>query len=202
MITEIWLHRKSILRRGRAVVNIDIRLKAEDVQILQSIIGSILNKIEHDEFMFSNTSSQVVKFVLEDSFFYLYSFTEELDYFGAEEDVAVWSVEKKELPFVTEKDFVSTPIKEKVTSVQIVQEHQELFENNQKTYDVWVTRGIIIDFEDHELAFEKPIWFSEDIVIRKGYNLIEKFQPVEEICKAENWKDGVKMLCSREVITL
>ena len=58
-------------------------------------------------------------------------------------------------------------------------------------YDVWVTRGIIIEFGDHELAFEKPVWFSEDIVIRKGYNLIVKFQPVEEICKGGKWKDGV-----------
>lgn len=184
------------------MISIDVRLKAEEIQILQATIGSILNKIEHDEFMFSNTSSQVVKFVLDDSLFYLYSFTEALDYFGAEEDVAVWSIEKKELPFIASKDFISTPIREKVTSVQIVQEHQELFENNQKIYDVWVTRGIIIGFKDHELAFEKPIWFSEDIVIRKGYNLIEKFQPVEEICKDGKWKDGVKMVCSREVITL
>ena len=70
------------------------------------------------------------------------------------------------------------------------------------TYDVWVTRGIIIEFGDHELAFEKPVWFSEDIVIRKGYNLLEKFQPVDEICKAGKWKDGVTMECSREVMTL
>ena len=32
--------------------------------------------------------------------------------------------------------------------------------------------------------------------------LIEKFQPVEEICKAGKWKDGVIMKCSREVMTL
>ena len=69
-------------------------------------------------------------------------------------------------------------------------------------YDVWVTRGIIIDFDNHELAFEKPVWFSEDIVIRKGYNLSEKFQPTEEICKAGKWKDGVMMECSREVVIL
>lgn len=184
------------------MINIDVRLKIEDLQILQAAVGSTLDRIEHDEFVFSNTSSQAVRFVLEDALFYLYSFTEALDYFGAEEDVAVWSVEKKEYPLIADKDFVNTPIKERVASIQIVQEHQELFENNQKTYDVWVTRGIIIDFGDHELAFEKPIWFSEDIVIRRGYNLIEKFQSAEEICKAGKWKDGVTMVCSREVITL
>ena len=123
------------------MVSIDVRLKNEDIQILQAAVGKTLDRVEHDEFVFTNTSSQAVRLVLGDAPFYL-------------------------------------------------------------TYDVWVTRGIIIEFGDHELAFEKPVWFSEDIVIRRGYDLIEKFQPVEEICKAGKWKDGVIMKCSREVMTL
>ena len=184
------------------MVSIDVRLKDEDVQILRAAVGKNLDRIEHDEFVFTNASSQAVRFVLGNAIFYLYSFTEPLDYYGAEEDVAVWSVEEKEYPLIADKSFVTTPIQEKISAIRIVQEHQRLFENAQQTYDVWVTRGIIIDFGDHELAFEKPVWFSEDIVIRKGYDLIEKFQPVEEICKAGKWKDGVTMECSREVVTL
>ena len=184
------------------MVSLDLRLKNDDVWILQTTVGEILDMIEYDEFVFTNTSSQAVRFVLGNVSFYLYSFTEPIDYFGAEEDVAVWSVEDKEYPLIAEKNFVKTPIKEKVASIRIVQEHQKMYECSQQTYDVWVTRGIIIDFGNHELAFEKPVWFSEDIVIWKGYNLIEKFQPVEEICKAEKWKDGVTVECSREVVTL
>ena len=116
--------------------------------------------------------------------------------------MAVWSVEEKEYPMIADKSFVPTPVQEKIATIRTVQEHQRLFENAQQTYDVRVTRGIIIDFGDHELAFEKPVWFSEDIVIRKGYDRIEKFQPVEEIYKAGKWKDGVTMECSREVVAL
>ena len=170
------------------MVSIDVRLKNEDIQILQAAVGKTLDRVEHDEFVFTNTSSQAVRLVLGDAPFYLYSFTEALDYYGAEEDVAVWSVEEKEYPLIADKNFVTTPIQEKIAAVRIVQEHQMLFENAQQTYDVWVTRGIIIEFGDH--------------VIRRGYDLIEKFQPVEEICKAGKWKDGVIMKCSREVMTL
>ena len=184
------------------MVSIDVRLKSEDVQILQEAVGKNLDRIEHDEFVFTNASSQAVRFVLGDDLFYLYSFTEPLDYYGAEEDVAVWSVEEKAYPLIADKSFVTTPVQKRISAIRIVQEHQMLYENAQQTYDVWVTRGIIIDFGDHELAFEKPVWFSEDIVIRKGYDLIEKFQPVEEICKAGKWKDGVTMECSREMVTL
>ena len=135
------------------MICIDVRLKTEDVQILQAAIGDVLSRIDHDEFEFSNTSLQAVRVVLEDSVFYLYSFTEPLDYYGSEEDVAVWSVEAREYPMIAEKDFASTPIKERIESIRIVQEHQELFEDNKKTYDVWVTRGIIFDFKDPQLAF-------------------------------------------------
>lgn len=40
---------------------IDIRLKESDRQILKSIIGKTLDCIEHDEFTFTDSSSQVVK---------------------------------------------------------------------------------------------------------------------------------------------
>ena len=184
------------------MVKIDVRLKKEEVQILQTAVGKLLNKVEHDEFIFTNTTTQAVRFDLEDACFYLYSFTEAFDYYGSEEEVAIWTVEEKEYPFIKEKEFVSTPIKEKISAIKIVQEHQELFENNQQTYDVWVTRGIIVELGDHEVAFEKPAWFSEDIVIRKGYNLIETFRPIEEITKAERWRDGVKMNCYRKIVYL
>ena len=187
---------------GKDMVSINIRLKTECIQILQAAVGKSLKEIEHDKYVSSNTSSQAVRFDMEDTIFYLYSFTEPLDYYGAKEDVAVWSVEEKAYPLIADKSFVTTPVQKRISAIRIVQEHQRLFENAQQTYDVWVTRGIIIDFGDHELAFEKPVWFSEDIVIRKGYDLIEKFQPVEEICKAGKWKDGVTMECSREVVTL
>lgn len=85
------------------MVSLDLRLKNDDVRILQTTVGEILDMIEYDEFVFTNTSSQAVRFVLGNVSFYLYSFTEPIDYFGAEEDVAVWSVEDKEYPLFAEK---------------------------------------------------------------------------------------------------
>ena len=77
-----------------------------------------------------------------------------------------------------------------------------LFENGIQTYDVQTVRGLILDLGDHQIAFEKPVWFSEDIIIRKGYDLIDTFSPVEEITKRENWEDGYIMKCKRTMIPL
>lgn len=176
---------------------IDIRLKEADLQILRSVIGESLENIEHDEFIFTNTSSQVVRFNISGKQIYLYSFTEPLDYYGSTEDVAVWSVEKNVYPLVTEKDFIKIPIHQNITGITLVQENQQMYDHGEQTYDVWVTRGIIIDFADHQLSFEKPVWFSEDIIIRRGYNLLNAFKPVEDITNAENWNEGIELKCNR-----
>lgn len=177
--------------------SIDIRLKESDLQILKSCIGKSLESIEHDEFIFTNTSSQVVRFNINGECFYLYSFSEPLDFYGSTEDVAVWSVESTEYPFVADKLFIKMPIQQAISGITLVQENQQMFNHGEQTYNVWVTRGIIIDFSDHQISFEKPVWFSEDIIIRKGYDLLNTFKPVEDFTNAENWDDGVEMKCTR-----
>jgi len=45
---------------------------------------------------------------------FLYSFTEAMDYYGQEEDVAVWSVEQNEYPIVANKSFIRMPVKQQL----------------------------------------------------------------------------------------
>lgn len=181
---------------------IDIRLKETDLQILKSFIGKQLESIEHDEFIFTNTSSQAVRFNINDEGVFLYSFTEPLDYYGSTEDVAVWSVEKTEYPMVADKSFIKMPVRQDIKGISLVQENQRMFDQGKQTYDVWVTRGIIVDLGDHQIAFEKPIWFSEEIIIRKGYDLQDTFKPVEDIVNTENWNYGIEMKCNRIIEVL
>ena len=176
---------------------IDIRLKDTDKELLQSFIGTTLQSIEHDEFVFTNSSSQAVRLNVNNQVAYLYSFTESLDYFGSTEDVAVWSVESTEYPMILSKSFITMPVQQAITGVSILQEHQMLFDHGTQTYDVWVTRGIIFDLGDHQISFEKPVWFSEEIIIRKGYDLLNSFRPVDDIENADIWEDGIEMKCER-----
>lgn len=181
---------------------IDIRLKNAEKQLLNSFIGQKLDSIDHDEFIFTNTSSQAVRINISGKAFYLYSFTEPLDYYGSPEEVAVWSVESTEYPMIQSKSFIRMPVHQTLKGISLVEEHQMLFENGIQTYDVQTVRGLILDLGDHQIAFEKPVWFSEDIIIRKGYDLIDTFSPVEEITKRENWEDGYIMKCKRTMIPL
>ena len=52
----------------------------------------------------------------------------------------------------------------------------------------------------YELSFEKNIWFSEDITVGKGYNLIDRFTPASEF--EEGWSGPLRGECFREIILL
>ncbi len=178
---------------------IDKRFKADEMNILQQLVGMKIISFKHDEFHFINSSSQVVGIETACGMVYLYSLTEPLDYYGSIEDVAIWQITHEQYKFVGKKKFISSPINEKIKEICIVQENQRLFENNEQIYDVWVTRGIIFDFGDYQYSLEKPIWFSEDIYIRKGYDLINKFSSVNNFIN-DDWTDGCTAECSREII--
>ena len=180
---------------------IDIRLKEDEIQFLRSLIGNELKAIHHDEFNFVNSSSQVVGFETATTSFYLYSFTEPQDYYGTTEDVAIWSIEDTRYPLLNSKILVNTPINQRVCSIQLIQENQRLFKNGIQIYDVWVTRGIIIDFGDRQISFEKAVWFSEEIYIQKGYNLIEKFASTNNFVESD-WNDNITAECSRSIDTI
>lgn len=174
---------------------IDIRLKPEEVSKLRSLIGKELSAYWHDEFHYTQSSSQIVKIVAGDKEYYIYSFAEELDYFGSSEDVAVWSLSDEKFPIVDKKTFVKTPVNETIKGITLIQENQCVFDENGQTYDVWLTRGIVFDLGDRQIAFEKDVWFSEEIIVHRGYELLTKFASTKDFGK--EWDKSVRTECSR-----
>ncbi len=180
---------------------IDIRFDEQEMNLLRSLIGKHLQSYQHDEFRFTPTSTQAVQFVIEgDTPYYLYSFVESQDYFGVREDVAVWSFSDEKLPIIDKKLFIKTPVREAIKSILLVQENQRTYENNEQAYNVWLTRGIIFDMGENQIAFEKDRWFSEEIIVHKGYALIDQFVSADEFGK--DWAPDIITECSREIIVL
>lgn len=80
-------------------------------------------------------------------------------------------------------------------------ENQRLYKSGIQTYDVWVTRGVIFKLENgREISLEKDVWFSEDIIVERGENLIEKFASTNEFI--ENFDGEYKAECQRYTITI
>ena len=162
-------------------------------------------KYKCDPFEFSTSVYGIVGIAFEDASYAFTNLTEVIDYYGEQEDVALFKIERK--PFsviqslIHNQTMIETPVESIISEIIVVNEHQQLFENKEQTYDVLLTRGIIFRFIDGlELSLEKNIWFSEDITVKKGYNLIDNFSPTSEF--VESWSGSYRGECSRETVLL
>ncbi len=128
-----------------------------------------------------------------------------MDYYGQNEDVAIFKMSN--IPYddihsmIQNQTMIDTPVSSIISEIDIVNERQSLFENETLVYEVQVTRGIIFKFKDgHEISFEKEIWFSEDISVKKGYDLIQQFSSTDEF--EEAWSDEYRGECTRDTIVI
>lgn len=174
---------------------------------LKRSIGKKLKKFKCKPFDSSPSVYGIIGVYIGESTYKLTNFCEVLDYYGRDEDVAVFKFEpakENEIKTCTDDgEMIETPVGSTIKKIHVINEHQKLFFKNEQTYDVWVTRGIVFFLEDgREISFEKEIWFSEFIRIQKGYNLEEKFDSIDTFL--EGWEDceDYTPKCEREVTVL
>lgn len=173
--------------------------------LIQDWIGKKFNKYKCDAFDFTNSVTQIVGLYIGDEVFSFTNIQEPIDYFGDEEDISVSKLAKTEAKSVKsafkDVEMISSPVDEVITSVKMVNELQKLSVNGVPTYEVWLTRAIVIEVGGREVSFEKEIVpFSEEIIIRRGYNLINQISDNDDFL--EGWDDGYSPEYSREIIDI
>lgn len=181
---------------------IDMRL---DETIFQKMVGKQFLKYKCDPFVYTNSVTSIVGLYIDDEIFSLKNNQTTVDYFGTEDDCAVFSVEKVQeddiISLFDDVEQIDTPIEEAICKITLVNENQRIFENGEYTYDVWLTRGIIFHFKEREISFEKDnVPFSEEIVIQRGYDLMEKFSNQNDFL--EGWDEDKTPECAREVVII
>jgi len=182
---------------------IDVRFSKEIYEKIQSMVNQEFKMIRHDPLIYGPGAYGIVGVYVGDKVFAITNQTEVLDYYGTMEDVAVFRFDESEtaqIASLTNNEMVNYPIKNIIKEIRIVNENQQLFQQGTQIYDVHTVRGIIFVFQDgREISFEKPVWFSEDIYIEKGYDLYDKFAPTDAFL--EDWEDGYTAKCTRETVT-
>ncbi len=183
---------------------IDVRLSAADMANLQDMTGKRLDAYKRDFSEFKNVYG-IVGLRVEGDAWTFTNFIEVADYYGADEDVAFFRLQRANWDdihsYIPDQTMIETPVDRVISSIDVVNERQKLFVEEVQTYEVCLTRGVVFKFDDGgELSFEKDIWFSEMITVRKGYNLIQCFSPTDEF--VENWEDDHRGECSREIVEL
>lgn len=182
--------------------NIDMRF---DQEVISKWIGQTFVKYKCDPFIYTNSVTSIIGLYIDKNIFELNNIQATVDYFGTTDDCGVFTVKESEdaaiKSFFDNVEQIDMPISEKITKITLVNENQRIYENGKQTYNVWLTRGIIFHFKEREISFEKDsVPFSEEIIIQKGYGLINKFSDEKDFL--EGWADEKIPACSREILTI
>lgn len=172
--------------------------------LIQSFVGKKFNSYKCDSFDYTNSVTQTVGLFIDEKTYKLSNVQEVVDYFGVTEDISVFTfseANEKEIKSAFENvEQIVTPIEGIISKITVINENQKI-SGGEEAYDVWLTRALIFEVDGREISFEKDnVPFSEEIIIRRGYDLAEKLNDVNDFL--EGWGDGITPECKRDVIEI
>ncbi|MGN1394567.1 MAG: hypothetical protein ACI4V7_11165 [Succinivibrionaceae bacterium] len=182
------------------MIKIDFRF---DQNYIKQLVGKYFLKYRCDELIFTNSVAQFVELYISDKVFSLENLQELTDYFGYNTDVAILKFIEKKEQCVYEKQ-VDNFVHKKIKQVKIVNENQKMYIRNKIEYDIFFTRAIIFILDDlEEICFEKDtLFFSEEIIVNRGHNLINVLGKSEQFMETMKEEKDAKGEYFREEIIL
>lgn len=148
-----------------------------DITLIKSFIGKTLQKYKNAEFVYTNSVTYILGFQIDDYVFELTNEYEAFDFFGLDDEATIFRVSKSGWNKIESviNNINETSVDEVIRKIVLVNDHTTLGADNKIEYDMWDTKAIIFYFENYEICFAKQdCWFSQEIEIYKGYDLIEK----------------------------
>lgn len=158
-------------------------LNTEEIDFLKSLIGKEFKSYYCDRFRFNSSAYGIIYFDIANNSFALTNMLEEMDYFKAKEDNAVFhfkdNITKRE-SLLDNIELIEHDVNSKIEKIYIVNDTTSLTFNGTE-YQYITTMGIIFEIEgERQIGFERTVDFSEDIDVQLGYNVINSFVPVED----------------------
>ncbi len=176
-----------------------------DVDLFKSFIGKKLAKIKHDHFRATNTITGIVGFMVETESFAMINDYEEIDYLGWDNEACVCRIIKKPwddiYSFLVGNEQIATEIDEVIRSISLVNDHIRSYVDGLQNYDLWETRAVIFYLDTYQISFTKQVcFFSMEIEVNRGCNLISKIETTDEFYDEDCLSDGQTLMIDREVL--
>jgi len=163
--------------------NTNICFGNKDIDLLKSFIGKKMISFCCDEFDFKPSVYGLVGIRINKSNLVISNMNEPIDYFGAIEDISVLKIlidQKLEKSLLKNKNLIVNNIDNKILKIYIVNDMYQI-EKEDGNHQINITKGIVFEFEEnYQIGFEKDVFFSEEIIIHKGYNVISQFINIDE----------------------
>lgn len=180
----------------------DMRLNK---QLFKNMIGHKFIKYRCDPFTYTNTVTAIVGIYIDDKIYRIKNEQKTIQYFDSIDDVAVWNInetnESNIHSYFEDTQQIDTPVEENIKNITLVNEHQTV-EINHIKYELLVTRSIIFHLETKDIYFEKdPTSFSEEIEIKRGHHLINKY-PKNNDYFLNEWVEDIATSIETQFITI
>ncbi len=172
---------------------IDIKFDKKSLDLLSSLIGKKMNSFSCEKIDYTLSVYGMAVISVDNELYRFTNILKPMNYFGQPEDVGVFDFDKTNTQevqdFLEGGSLTETPVNQKIADIKIVNEEQQLYQNDLQTYDLQTVRGVIIIFQDgREISLEKDVWFSEMIIVKTGYNLINELEPLTDF--TEDWENS------------
>lgn len=185
---------------------IDITFDKMTINLLNGLIGAMFESYACDPFEFSPSVFGVVGFKIENRYYQLTCNLEKIDRFWREDEVAMLRFDKcgDHMP-ASRMDggaMINTPVYDTIIQIDLINDLESVSFKNEKR-SICSTKGIIFHLlSGNEISFEVDTWFSEMITIQRGYNLIDKFTPVDDFLEEWEGCEGYTTSVERKIISL
>lgn len=178
-------------------------LSNEEMIFLKSLIGKKFKSYYCDRFRFNSMAYGIIYFDITNNNFALTNMLEEMNYFKAKENNAVFhfkhNITKRE-SLLDNIELIKHDVNSKIEKIYIINDTTSLTFDGAK-YQYTTTMGIIFEIEKgRQIGFERTVNFSEDIDVQVGYNVIENFVPVEDNIVDQD--KNTNPACKRDIIQL
>lgn len=175
---------------------------SKELQILTAMKGQQFNNYKSDPFVYSPMVFGIVGISVGDETYKITAQLKETQRFNSIDEVVCLQIEKADSTDIGSLmdggEMVETPVMNKIDSIMVVTDFQTLTKDSDEKEFARTIGCIFKMFDGLEISFEVGCWYSEMITVRKGYNLIEDFTPVEEFY--EEWEGtGFDAKSKREV---
>lgn len=182
---------------------VDKRIGLDEMELLSQMIGRRFESYCCDEFHHRPAVYQVVFVEIGGEFYAVENIAQSVDYFGSDEEVGVLSIRPREGESASRvKGGIQarTPIGRTIENIKIINDTYQMAEGGEVEYEISFTKAIVFCFGERQVAFEKDVWFSEDIFVYRGSNVEGKIASVDDD-KPESY-DGIRFESDRETVCL
>ena len=176
-----------------------------NTELFKSFIGKNLNKYKHKKFLYTHTVTMFVGFMVDNVSYEISNDFKEVDYFGWDDEATVCRVSETPWSEILngEDDICETSLNQNIIGITIINDCYTSKSYGNIDYEWKETRAIIFKLANTELMFEKQdCFFSMEIEIRKGHNLIDTVDDGKKILDDFEQTDKQTIEVQREIIEL